>query len=42
MIAYVKKEWILHLTNNDNRIINFQNQLSFSFHNGNNNSISGV
>lgn len=41
MIAYVKKRMDF-TPNNDNRIINFQNQLSFSFHDGNNNSISGV
>lgn len=36
------KEWILYLTNNDNGIINFQNQLSFSFNNDIDNSITSV
>lgn len=42
MIACLKEECILQLTDNYNKIISFQKQFSFAFHNGTNHSTTGI
>ena len=42
MIACLKEECILQLTDNYNKIISFQKQSSFPFHNGTNHSTTGI